>query len=326
MQGHATQLELRRRIESGEIVGPRLVLAGPALSGNSAADAATAERLVRQQKSQGFDMLKVHEGLSLEAYDAIARTAGELDMQWGGHVSDVVGLEHALEKRQTTIDHVDNYVIDMSREPGAGVTPANIDRSRIALLAKATKDAGVAVVPTMALWEVILGMHPVDGMMSRPELRYMPPATVRTWANNTSARTAQVDPAQSKLEAELRIEMLRALHDAGVPILMGTDAPQLFSVPGFSLERELPVMARAGMTPFEILQTGTTGVAAHFGWNDTGTIAAGKRADLILLDANPLQDIANIGRRAGVMVNGRWLPWSEIQARLDTMAARNGAG
>jgi imidazolonepropionase-like amidohydrolase len=116
--------------------------------------------------------------------------------------------------------------------------------------------------------------------------------------------------------------MLGALNDAGAAILMGTDAPQLFSVPGFSLHRELDAMAKAGMTPFEILRSGTTAVADHFGWGDAGRIEPGHRADLILLDANPLAGVANVGRIAGVMVNGSWLSAAAIQRQLDMIAAR----
>ena len=325
MQGNATQFELKKRIESGEIIGPRLVLGSPPLSGNNATDVATAERLVRQFREQGYELLKVHEAIPVAAYDAIVKTAGGLGLPFGGHVSDIVGLHRAIAAHQSTVDHLDNYVIEMMRDPTGDVTPANIDESRIPALAKETKDAGVAVVPTMALWEVILGVHDPATMMDRPELRYVPAAMVRGWRQNIDARRAQLDIEQSKYEAALRLKMLKALSDAGARILMGTDAPQLFSVPGFSLDRELAVMAKAGMSPFEILRSGTTAMAAHFGWTDAGTVAAGQRADLLLLDANPLEDIGNIGRRAGVMVNGRWLAWKEIQARLDAMAARNGA-
>jgi imidazolonepropionase-like amidohydrolase len=325
MQGHPTQFELRRRIEKGEIIGPRLVLGSPPLSGNNATDAATAERLVREFKSQGYDLLKVHEALPVDAYDAIVKTATELGLPWGGHVSDIVGLHRAIAAHQSTVDHLDNYVIELMRDPKGDLVPANVDEGRIPVLVKETKDAGVAVVPTMALWEVILGAHDPGRLMDREELRYMPSAMVRGWRQNLEARMAQVDGAQSKYELALRLKVLKALSDGGVRILMGTDAPQLFSVPGFSLDRELAVMARSGMTPFRILQSGTTAMAAHFGWTDVGTIAVGQRADLLLLDANPLEDIANLTRRAGVMLYGRWLPWSEIRTRLDAMSARNRA-
>src|SRR5690606_34277287 len=128
-------------------------------------------------------------------------------------------------------------------------------------------------------------------------------------------------------EVELRRKVLKALHDEDVVILMGTDAPQLFSVPGFSLHRELAIMAEAGMSPYEILRTGTVNVAEHMGTSDeTGTIDVGKRADLILLAANPLENIANAQRIAGVVWAGRWLPKSEIDARLGAIAARWAAG
>ena len=143
------------------------------------------------------------------------------------------------------------------------------------------------------------------------------------WANQVTDILSNADPATAAREVALRRKILKALHDEGAVILMGTDAPQLFSVPGFSLHRELVIMADAGLTPFEILRTGTVNVAEHMGTaNEAGTIAVGKRADLVLLDANPLQNIANAQRIAGVMWNGRWLPQSQIQARLDAIAAR----
>lgn len=326
MQGHPSQFELRRRVESGELVGPRLFLSSPPLSGNNVPDAETAERLVRQHKEAGYDLLKVHEGIAKPAYEALARTAHEVGIPFAGHVSDLVGLQGALEARQSTIDHVDNYILAMLPE-GAAPAASNADTSRIPELARATREAGVGVVPTMALWEVLLGVHDPEAMKDRPELRYMPQATVQAWISQVETFVSQADPREAKREAELRRMMLGALNSAGATILMGTDAPQLFSVPGFSLDRELPAMAAAGMTPFEILRSGTVAVAEHLGiGGESGRIAPGMRADLILLDANPLEDIGNVQRRAGVMVNGRWLSGAEIRERLDAIAARNAGG
>jgi imidazolonepropionase-like amidohydrolase len=105
---------------------------------------------------------------------------------------------------------------------------------------------------------------------------------------------------------------------------MGTDAPQIFSVPGFSLHRELPLMAEAGMTPFEVLRTGTTNVARHFGTAaDAGTVAVGKRADLVLVESNPLEDVGALARNAGVMIDGRWLSADAIRSGLDAIAAKH---
>ena len=118
-------------------------------------------------------------------------------------------------------------------------------------------------------------------------------------------------------------KIAKAAADAGVGILFGTDSPQLFSVPGFSIHREARLLAAAGLTPFQILAAGTRNVADFYGARDEfGTVTPGRRADLILLDENPLADVTNLRRRAGVMVAGRWLPETEIQRRLEEIAAR----
>ena len=119
--------------------------------------------------------------------------------------------------------------------------------------------------------------------------------------------------------------VLKALSDAGVGILMGTDSPQIFSVPGFSLHAEMEAMARAGMSPYEILKSGTKNVGEYFQSQDSfGTVAIGRRADLILLNANPLIDVRNVAEQAGVMLRGRWLSRETIDARLAEIRAEVG--
>ena len=117
--------------------------------------------------------------------------------------------------------------------------------------------------------------------------------------------------------AALRQRLLSEMNKSGVKILMGTDAPQLYSIPGFSIHRELKVMSEAGMTPYEILVTGTKNVGEYFSHKDNfGTIEVGQRADLILVDNNPLEDISNLKKHSGVMVAGRWLSRSFIDEKL----------
>lgn len=334
MQGHPAQLELRRRAQAGEIIAPRLWLAAPPLSGNNVPDAAAADRLVRQAKEAGFDLLKVHEGISAEAYAGIVKTAREVGLPWGGHVSQHVRVEGALRAQQSTIDHIDDY-IDALNPPASPAWSANggdrvrlmalnADESRIPELARATREAGVAIVPTQILWEVLRGARDPQQMLDRPENRYIPQTTLTGWTNTVNNLRTNADPAAAAREVQLRNRLLEAMSDEGVLILMGTDAPQLFSVPGFSLHRELPVMVEAGMTPFQVLQSGTVNVAKFFGIEDeAGTVAEGKRADLLLLDANPLSDIGSMERIAGVMMDGRWLPRELIRQRLDEIAAKH---
>jgi imidazolonepropionase-like amidohydrolase len=121
--------------------------------------------------------------------------------------------------------------------------------------------------------------------------------------------------------------MLKALADEGALLLMGTDSPQMFNVPGFALHRELQVAAKAGLTPFQILQSGSVNVARYAREvlrleGDFGTVAPGQRADLVLLDANPLRDVSNLTQRAGVMVRGRWVSGDEISAGLAELEGR----
>lgn len=337
MQGHPAQIELKRRARAGEIVAPALWLAAPPLSGNNATDPQAAERLVRQAKESGFDLLKVHEGIPQDAYDAIVRTATEVGLPWGGHVSQFVGVDGALRAKQSTIDHIDDY-IDALNPPSSPAWQAggaervrlmalHADEARIPELARRTREAGVAIVPTQILWEVLRGARDPQSMVSRPENRYMPAMTITGWTNQVNNLRANADAQAAAREVQLRNRLLKAMSDEGVLILMGTDAPQLFSVPGFSLHRELPVMVEAGMTPYEVLRSGTVNVARFLGIeNEAGTVAAGKRADLILLEANPLADIRAIERTAGVMYDGRWLSGDAIRARLDAIAARMAGG
>lgn len=199
MLGAPNQLELRDKANRGELVSPTLYLAGPSFNGNSVNSPEQAVSMARQQKQEGWDLLKVHPGLTRDEYDAMAKTAKEVGIRFAGHVPADVRIIHALEMGQETIDH---------------------------------------------------------------------------------------------------------------------------SVPGFSIHREMAHMVKCGFTPYQIIHSGTKNVGDYFKSKDNfGTIEAGKRADLILVEANPLKDVANVAKRAGVMLRGQWLPESEIRKRLDGIAA-----
>jgi imidazolonepropionase-like amidohydrolase len=309
-------------------------LASPMLSGDSAPDAATAERLVREAKAAGYDLLKVLEGLSAEAYAAIVATAIEVGLPWGGHVSASYGVRGALATGQTTIDHFDDYVEAMQPPDSPAFSASGLQRreqmaihadaSMIPELARATREAGVAVVPTQIFRETFAGLHDPQMLLARAENRYMPQATVDSWYERISTNYRSADREGSRREAELRQSLLKTMNDVGVLVLMGTDAPQIFSVPGFSLHRELPLMVESGMTAYEVLRTGTVNVARYLGIEaDAGTIAVGKFADLLLLEDNPLEDISAVAHNAGVMVDGRWLAPDMIAERLEEIAQKH---
>ena len=332
MQGSPYHLELRDAIARGELLGPKFYAAGPQLDARRAATPAAAVAAVLEQKAAGFDLLKIQEGVGREAYDSIVAAARRVGIPFGGHIPDAVGLWHALESRQGTIDHLDNFMeaVEAPDFParqlpptGVGGSTAELDR-RIAGAAAAARAAGVAVVPTQALWQMLWVPDDSATLSRRPELRYMPANTLAAWYRTIRPGGRLQTDEQRRAWIATRNRILRAVSDAGVPILLGTDAPQLFSVPGFSIHREMASMAAVGMTPWQILQSGTRNIAVHFGTlSETGTVEPGKIADLILLDANPLADISNVARRAGVMVRGRWLPEAELQQRLEAIAAAN---
>lgn len=318
MLGAPNQLLLRDRANKGELLSPTLYLAGPSFNGNSVKSAAQAVEMVREQKQQGWDLLKVHPGLTLEQYDAMAKTAKEVGIRFSGHVPADVGLWHALEMGQETIDHVDGYVEHLKCENSP------VDEAKLKQIVQKTKQMGAWVVPTMAIWETVIGAADLEKMTAYLELKYMPPQQVTAWKN--AVKNITVNPQFNRKQAETtaanRLRILKALHEGGVRILFGTDSPQMFSVPGFSINREIPFMQKSGLTPYEIIQSGTKNVGDYFKAKDSfGTIEVGKRADMILINGNPLEDLSNLAMRTGVMARGRWLSEAEIQDRLNKLAA-----
>lgn len=316
MQGDATQLELRARIAAGDLVGPRLLVSSPAMSGQWFPNPTRAREAVEGFAAEGFDHIKVHEALSPESYDAICAAASAADLRWAGHVSDLVGLEHALAAGQDTVDHLDNMVDWLVDGEGEDARP-NLER--LPALVRLLRESGAGVVPTLRLWEAFhSGISGDERMDSTPDLEYVPERTAESWRN---AVNGMASGGAQPWRLDARRAILAALHEGGVPVLLGTDSPQLFSVPGFSIHAEMQAMVDCGMTPFEVLSSATRHVATHLDESATrGTIAPGKVADLVLFDEDPLSDIAHTRSIAGVMVAGRWLDRAALDERLAAIA------
>ncbi|MDH3615801.1 MAG: amidohydrolase family protein [Gammaproteobacteria bacterium] len=328
MLGQPSHIALRQQLLDGEIFGPRLITSGPSLNGRSVNGAPDARRQVREQAAAGYDFIKVHPGLSADEFTALAETANELGIPFAGHVPDVVGVRAALRLNMATIDHLDGYLVSLlpphSYESGGYggffdvMLAAELDPQQIGAIAADTAASGTWNVPTQILIEQRVSATPVSEVQNRPEMKYMPAATIERWVASKQALLGErgFDREVANLAIELRRQLIRALHEAGARLLLGSDAPQVFNVPGYSAHRELEVLVASGLTPFEALQTGTTAVAEFLGIN-TGTVQVGKDADLLLLDANPLDDIENSRRIHGVMLRGAWLPAKALENRLE---------
>jgi imidazolonepropionase-like amidohydrolase len=205
----------------------------------------------------------------------------------------------------------------------------HIDESKIPVLAAATRKAGVWNDPTLTLFKLIVSDATPEDLLQWPELQYVP-ATMREAFAKQKQSTANIPAPKSERERylELRNKMLTALHAAGAKLLIGPDSPQFFLVPGFATHRELQSFVDAGLTPYQAIEAATRNPGEYFAEfmktpRDFGTVEVGMRADLVLLDANPLQSVANLSKRAGVMTRGRWLPESELRKMLEHIATIN---
>lgn len=335
MLGRPSHLALRRALAHGEVFGPRLITSGPSFNGNSVQDVAEAERRVREQRAAGYDFLKIHPGLTRAEFEAVADTANELGMPFAGHVPAAVGVDAALEAGMATIDHLDGYMqalLPPNVDPSGGLggffgllLAGEADASKIRPIAARTAAAGVWNVPTQSLFEHVTSAVDPEAMAQWPEMRYMPAATVLNWVRSKRevVGDSAFDPGLAVRAIELRRALILALQEAGAGLLLGSDSPQIFNVPGFSLHRELGYLVASGLTPFEALRAGTVSPAVYFGRTaEFGAVEPGLAADLLLLDDNPLADIAHTRRIHGVMLRGRWLSREDLDALLERFRRR----
>ena len=283
--------------------------------------------MIARQQAAGYDFAKIHPGLTVEEFDALADAATESGFPFAGHVTMAAGLLRVLEEGQATIDHLDGYFAALlpPDNPGLGgfggffdvFLADKIDVRRIGEIARTTAEAGTWNVPTEVLVEQLVNDTSIAELRNRPEMRYMPRETVADWVRAKEAQLADrnYDADVAALAVKLRRLLILELHRAGAGLLLGSDSPQIFNVPGFSVHRELDTLVAAGLSPYEALHTGTVAVARFLDSNG-GIIEAGRDADLILLDANPLEDIGNSRRIHGVMLRGTWYGPSELEARI----------
>ena len=334
MLGQPYHLELKEQVAANEVLSPRIYTSSPSLNGNSVQSPEEAREKVSKYADDGYDFLKIHPGIQLHVMEELVKTADEKGIRFAGHVPAAVGLERAIEYGYWSVDHCDGFVEQIATESfnadqigffGSGLLdiadPAQLDK-----VSKKMAGADVALVPTQSLFTRWISPVPVADYMSQPEMSYMPASTRYTWTTSkTNMVTSEAyDEAEYYEFLELRHKILRSAHDQGVMFLLGSDAPQVMNVPGFSIQHEMQSLVDAGIPIYDVLESGTSNPAAFFGESgDYGQVTKGAAADLILLTSNPLDDIGNMRDIDGVMVRGHWLSREEIDARLAEIAARH---
>ena len=335
MLGSPYQVPLREELRRGEVLGPHFHVGAPSIRGPTAPTPQAADSLVRAHHRDGYDFLKIHPGVPGDAWDRMVETAREVGISWGGHVPADVGIHHAVETGMTTVDHLDGFE-EVTRREGAdrddlATYYRATDPEKLEELVRFLASHRVWLVPTQYLWNHLRGYPDADSLLALPEFRYISPQLRENYRRRAQANRENpaITPESHRAHAEMRQDFLRAAHEAGVPILMGTDSPQLFNVTGFALHREIPLMVDAGMSHYDVLLSGTRTVADYVEEalgqpGDFGQVAPGMRADLVLVEGNPLESLDVLRDPAGVMVGGRWVSRDEIQAGLEAIAARYG--
>jgi imidazolonepropionase-like amidohydrolase len=328
----------RARIAEGKLLGPRMIIAGPMLDGpipqfpSSAPvkDAADGRRIVDELKKNGADFIKIQSLIPRDGYFAAAIEAKKAGIVFAGHVPDKVRATEASNAGQKSIEHltgvfegcstVEDELMAAPRGPGRGRFLSTYDPERAKALITLFVKNQTWQVPTL-YWE--RGEWLIEQTNSGPDplTKYAPTAwRERTWPMFTRdiSKSWSTDPVADRekfVQAELK--MVGEMKRAGVPILAGTDTAAGVRVyPGFSLHDELGLLVQAGLTPMEALQAATLNAGTFLGLADTGTIEKGKRADLVLLDANPLDDIGNTRKIQSVVLEGRYFSRADLDRLL----------
>ncbi len=312
-------LQIRREVAEGKRLGPTIYSSGNWLDGDPPVrrintvvrTAAEARAVVERQRAEGYDFIKVYQNLSPEVYQEIVRVARAQGIPVTGHIPTAVGVAGVLESGQVGVDHVSHFTGEGPAEP----------------LAQQVRRAGVSVTTTLVMLRLAFTLRGapelMDSLLARPETRYLSPATLRFWQDAPYLKAPRMPTALERVrEAQ---DLVRVFHAQGVRLMLGTDAGIWGNPPGFSVLEELGLLVESGLTPYQALRAGTTEPAQFLnryvrGARQPGVIAEGNRADLLLLEANPLEDVGNVAKRSGVMARGRWLPEERLRAMMEALA------
>jgi imidazolonepropionase-like amidohydrolase len=339
MWGTIYQLEWRDRIAAGLMLGPRVITSGPLLDGapprwpkaQSLEGPEAARAAVRHHARVGYDFVKTYDGLDRETFAALAAAAREAGLPVAGHVPFAVGIREAM-RSMASIEHLTGLALALQpasspvQEVKDHLTRARawqtIDLERLGAVAEQAKRAGTFFCPTLTAFSVDLSAEAVTRYRRRPEMALLAPTTRWDWRPETISDKGRAYVALLRRARAGAAEATRGLHDAGVPLLLGTDAGFYFVFPGRAVHEELRLLVvAAGLSPYQALRAATINPAVFLGLQGkSGVVAVGAAADLLLVEENPLEEVGHLSRRVGVMTRGRWLPQGELDRRVRRLA------
>lgn len=301
--GSPEHVRWRDAIAKGDLDGPTVLTAGPIIDGTpptwpgstivTSADEARAA--VREQKAAGYDWLKVYGSVPAEAYDALLDEATQAGLPVAGHVPRAAGLDNVIASGQRTIEHLEGYVPFFGEPPGGD-------------LVAATVASGVWNCPTLVVTDRFGKLDDPAQLAGTRGLELVSPMVRAQWAPDKDFRIARFTPAMFesvRAKNVTRRELVRALNRAGARLVLGTDSGNPYVVPGFAVVDELGLLVEAGLTPWQALRTATAAAGELQGAPGAlGVIAAGARADLIVVARDPLASVANVADPTIVVVRG----------------------
>ena len=337
-------IQLREQVRRGVVPGPTIYTSGPILDGDppifpGVSTVVTTPEEARQavdaQLAEGVDLIKVYNNLGAEELRAAVGAAHERGASVWGHVPRIAGrstaLQRALAAGLDVIAHGEEVFFtllyqNVEAQLDRGVAPT-VGAEQIAEAVRLIRDHGAAVIPNLAFGAMTRAqLENIDGLWSDPEAQYLHPAVREMWGQQNPTRRTDL-PRFDLRERGKRIvvkRLTRALNEAGVLLLLGTDASAPGMFPGKSAWTELSELVDAGLTPFQALRTGTSNAGTFLdrAGPPFGTVTIGSRADLVLLLGNPLADISQVEQIAGVVVRGTWYTRGQIDSMRVALAAR----
>jgi cytosine/adenosine deaminase-related metal-dependent hydrolase len=324
LDGRPAHLLWRKHVASGELLGPTIFTAGPIVDRRHTAQEAV--RLVDEQADAGYDALKVFNHVSKEEYPALIAEAKRRNLLLMGHISRDAGFDLTVQSGQS-IAHLDEFLYTyFNPQNDDNNDHIVLDEAKIPVVAKETASAGIYVIPTLSTYATtVQEATDLDAFLKNPTLRYLSPWALEQFepaANRFKNTTSAAQAERMRAALTFQRKLVKTLFDAGVPLMVGTDAPDVGPMAGFGIHDELQELVRDGLTPFQVLQAATLIPARYFRKSsEFGTIEPGKRADLVLLEKNPLTSIANTRTISGVMLRGQWLSKEELSRQVEEIPA-----